>query len=131
MIINTRNKIPFINGTLSIIAFHQFHDYGHQKGGRETVMLGEDAQNNLKLHNNKHSRPSSADAPWLLLSNKLTKNSIQRGMLRRIEHCVRFNLALGKFSLFFRILWRIAAAIGIAKTKEITLKEITDAAINI
>ena len=124
-----RKKIPLINGTLSIIAIHQFHDYGHHKGGIETTMLGEDAQNNLLLHKNIHSRPSSADAPWLIVNGNLATNSIQRGMLRKIEHFVRFRLGFEKISLSFRILWRIAVAVGITKPKMITIDDIIESAI--
>lgn len=124
-----RNKIPFINATLSIIAFHQFHDYGHQKGGKKTVFFGEDARNNCKLHRNHHSGPSSADAPWLIVNGHLIKNSIQRSTLRKIEFFVRFNLGLEKISLSVRILWRIAASVGIAKHKQISLNDIAELAI--
>lgn len=124
-----RNRIPFINATLSIIALHQFHDYGHQKGGRTTVMYGDDAQNNCKLHSNHHSRPNSADAPWLLVDGNLTKNSIQKDTLRRIEHFVRFRLGLEKISLSFRFLWRMAVSVGIIKPKLISFNYIADAAI--
>ena len=121
-----RNKIPFINATLGIIALHQFHDYGHQKGGVKTVMQGEDARNNNRLHRNHHSRPDSEGAAWLLVNGNLTKNYIQKNMLRKIEYFVRFRLRLERISLSFRILWRIAISVGIAKRKLISLKDIAE-----
>jgi len=61
-----RNKIPLINATLAIPVLHQFHDYRHMHGGEKSVFEGIDAQNNLLLHNIKHSIPNSADAQWLI-----------------------------------------------------------------
>ena len=119
-----RNKIPFINATLSIIAVHQFHDYGHQKGGRKTVMWGEDARNNIDLHKNYHSRLDTLDAPWLAVDGSVTANSIQRGLLRKIELYVRFQLGLERISLFFRILWRIGVWVGVVKPKLFSLQDI-------
>ena len=124
-----RNKIPFINATLSIVAVHQFHDYGHQKGGRETVMWGEDARNNIDLHRNYHSRLNSADAPWLAVDGCVTANSIQRDLLRRIELYVRFQLGLERISLIFRILWRIGVLVGIVKPKLFSFQDIPELAL--
>lgn len=119
-----RNRIPFINATLSIIAVHQFHDYGHHKAGKDGVMLGKDAQNNIRIHRNFHSRPNSADAPWLLEDGKMVANSIQRHWLRKVEHYVRFRLRLERISLLFRIIWRVAVVLKITKPKWFDLKDI-------
>jgi hypothetical protein len=124
-----RNGIPFINGTLAIVALHQYHDYGHLKGGRKAVGQGEDARNNRNLHRNHHSMPNSADAPWLIIDGKLVENTIQRGVLRKIEHYVRFSLGLERISLFFRILWRLAAAVGIARERLISIESIMEMAV--
>lgn len=121
-----RNDIPFINGTLSILAFHQFHDYGHQKGGKKTVFFGEEALYNYKVHKNMHSRPNSADAQWLLIDGDLIENKLLRGTLRKIEHFVRFKLKLEKFSLMFRFVWRGLVSIKLAKPIALTLREISD-----
>jgi hypothetical protein len=121
-----RNKIPFINATFSILAIHQFHDYGHQKGGKQAVFEGEDARNNIRLHRNYYSRPNSADAPWLLVNGVLTKNLLQRDMLRKIEQYVRFVLRLERFSLVVRFFWRLATRIGILKPRLITLNQIIE-----
>lgn len=124
-----RNQLPFINATLSIVALHQFHDYGHLKGGRQAVAEGDDALNNRRLHRNHHSKPNSSDSPWLIVNGILTVNTMQRSLLRKAEHFVRFRLGLERTSLSFRILWRLAAAIGLSRPKSITLSDIVESAI--
>ncbi|MBW8014707.1 MAG: hypothetical protein FVQ82_00845 [Planctomycetes bacterium] len=123
-----RNKIPFINATLSIPAFHQFHDYGHLKGGRKLVFDGEDARNNCGLHRNNHSTLNSADSTWLIIDGKLTERPLPRGVLRKIEHYLRFDLKLERISISFRLLWRIAGMVGLARNKQFTLKDIAESA---
>jgi hypothetical protein len=46
-----------------------------------------------------------------------------------LEHFVRFHLGLERVSLLFRILWRIAAAAGIAKPGMISLQDIVESTI--
>lgn len=41
-------KISVIDGTGSILAIHQNHDYNHVRGGEKEVFSGKDAQDNLK-----------------------------------------------------------------------------------
>ena len=119
-----RNNIPVINATLAIMAIHQFHDYAHVKGGEETVMMGEDAQNNLRLHNNYRRRPNSAYAPWLLKDGKVVINTIQRDWLFKLEHKVRFDMKMERVSLALRILWKIATSLGIIKIKQIGIQDV-------
>lgn len=119
-----RNKIPVINATLAIIAIHQFHDYGHAQGGFKTVMMGADAKSNMSLHGNYRSRPNSSSAPWLLKDGTMVNNYIQRDWLGRLEYKLRFDMKLEKVSLAARIVWRIATALGIIKTRQILIQDI-------
>lgn len=119
-----RNKIPLINGTLAIPALHQFHDYGHVQGGRETVLMGRDAKNNILLHNIKHSVPDSADAHWVIVNGALIPNVIQRDLLRRIELALRFDMGCEILSLAVKVLWRIAVASGIHRVRLLTIQDI-------
>lgn len=119
-----RNKIPFVNATLAVVALHQFHNYGHHKGGKEAVMLGDEAQANFRLHRNLHSRPNSLDAQWLIVDGRLVPNTLQKCTLRQMENFARFSLGLEKSSLFFRFLWRGAVALGLVKPHPFGIGEI-------
>jgi hypothetical protein len=119
-----RNKIPLINATLAFPALHQFHDYRHLPSGKNNVLKDEDAQNNLMLHNIRHSIPNSADAQWLIANGGLVQNSIQKDWLRRIELILRFDMELEILSLVVRLFWRIAMKIGILTPKVFTIIDV-------
>ena len=119
-----RNKIPLINATLAILALHQFHDYGHMPGGEKEVFYCADARNNWRLHNVYYSISNSDDAPWLIVNGALLPNSIQKDWLRRIELKLRFDMKCEFLSKIARLLWRIAKAAGIIRSKSFTSKDI-------
>ncbi|HAF96487.1 MAG: hypothetical protein A2X34_09370 [Elusimicrobia bacterium GWC2_51_8] len=119
-----RNKIPLINGTLAIIAIHQFHDYGHLLGGVKEVLYCTDAQNNRRLHNVYYSVSNSVDAQWLLVNGASILNSIQKDRLRRIELKLRFDMEYEFLSKVVRLIWRIAKATKIIRPKWFTIKDI-------
>ncbi len=119
-----RHKLPFINATLSIIAIHQFHDYGHAKDGRKTVVMGQDATENIRIHRNQYSRPNSSDAKWLIVKGKVVGNLIQKDFLRSLENYVRFNMGCSTLSLAVRVLWRAALATGLSRKRLLTADDI-------
>lgn len=119
-----RNKIPLINATLAFPAVHQFHDYSHVPGCEKTVFMGQDAKNNVLLHNIKHSVPNSADAQWLIVNGRLVPNTIQKDFLRRIELILRFEMGYEVLYLVIRAIWRISVATGIHRLRMLTIKDI-------
>ncbi|AQQ09158.1 hypothetical protein L21SP3_00958 [Sedimentisphaera cyanobacteriorum] len=119
-----RNKIPIINGTLKILALHQFHDYGHTSNGRKEVVRGQDALNNFKFHRNFHSRPNSSDAELIIMKDKVLKNNIHKDPIRRAENYLRFEKGFERLSLSIRFLWRILVSIGFLKMKSFKISEL-------
>ena len=123
-----RKKIPLINATLAFPALHLFHNYNHVSGGKETVYIGKDAQDNLLLHKIKHSLPDSTYASWLIENDKLIPNLAQNDWLKRIELKLRFDLKINFLSLIIRLLWRLFVSYGIIKPKIFTIKDIINSA---
>ncbi len=119
-----RRKIPLINATLALQALHQFHDYSHVIGGKNTVFNGVDVHENIRVHNIKHSRPNSADAQWLIINNSLVPNNMQRDWLRRVELSLRFDMKFEILAIAVRLLWRLAVAYKIIRPKQFTIEDI-------
>lgn len=61
-----RRGIPVVDATAAIGAFHQWHDYGHCRGGKVSVMSGEEAQSNKRENGLGDWPPNIADADWML-----------------------------------------------------------------
>lgn len=118
-----RNNIPLIDGTYSIPALHQFHDYGHVIGEKKEVMRGKEAMQNLKLHRIKHSIPDTADAEWQIRDGKLQLSLCRGDWLRRREITLRFKKGFENTGLILRFFWRILVACNY-KIKHIDIKNL-------
>ena len=119
-----RHKIPLIDATYAIPAFHQFHDYGHIAGAQQQVLRGKDAIDNYTIHNIKHSRPNSADAEWQIIHGKLVKCFGRGDWLRRIELYFRFVVGWSSVGLSLRLLWRLLIKIRLYHLRFPNIKDV-------
>ncbi len=98
-----KHKIPVIDGTLAVVAVHQYHDYQHVAGGKDQVFHGEDRMLMTQAHGLKRSLPTIADADWRISAwGKIEPDRHRRRFFRRVELQVRYGLGLGRIALLFR-----------------------------
>ena len=73
-----KKGIPVIDASFALRVEHQFHDYGHVKGGRTMVWQGEEAQSN-KLNNQlRDFGPHVLDATHTLLPDGMVVGNIRK-----------------------------------------------------
>lgn len=80
-----RKRISVIDGSFAIRVEHQFHDYGHVKGGKESVWTGDAAQQNLKINRLRGFAPHCIDATEMLLEDGRIASNVRASLLRRVE----------------------------------------------
>ena len=102
-----RRRIPVIDVSRDWPVLHQFHGYGHKKGGKKEVYLGDEAMMNRREHDIVHSPPKSMDADMILEDGKLIPALWRCGFLRRCELTLRFRWGLKYPGYLFRALQRI------------------------
>ena len=102
-----RNKIPIIDGTGTIIALHQYHNYNHVKGDFKTVFYGEDAIINNKAQGGKYAGNWISDSDYYIDNNKLIRWKCRGEKLRSLELFLRHNLNFKTGAFLVRIIRRI------------------------
>ena len=118
-----RKQIPVVDCTLSIVAFHQFHDYGHVPSGKKQVMRGEDAARNMKLHSIVDSFRNS-DSDYQIQNGKILPNHANGDWLRYLELFARFRLKQ-EWSVYpFRVLWHTLVRSKLYKARLLALSDI-------
>lgn len=84
-----RKGIPVIDASFALRVEHQFHDYGHVKGGRTTVWQGEDAKANKRDNDLQDFGPHVLDATHTLLPDgRVVDNIRKRPMCWKLWHLV-------------------------------------------
>jgi len=119
-----RGHIPIVDATYAIPALHQFHDYGHAKGGRQGVMAGSDAIENRRVHDIMHASPNIADSNWQLRSGELVPVRARGDLLRYFETRLRFNMGITLAGLGLRAVWRVLNAVGLIRPREVALADL-------
>lgn len=107
-------RIPIIDATASIVAFHQFHDYRHISNGQKEVMDGKEAEENKRIHKVLHSAPIVSDANYRLIDGNLLGIKFFGYRLRKLELSLRFQKRLPSISYILRI---IARGLGMVRYK--------------
>ncbi|MCA9886127.1 MAG: hypothetical protein KC708_24305, partial [Anaerolineae bacterium] len=121
------HQIPIIDGTFSVVALHQFHDYSHVPGGLDEVMRGDVAKQNRLQHQIRFSAPTIADAYYALIDGRLLSNNARGDRLRALELQHRFVRGRQTVGLLTRLLWRFSVAAGIQVIPVVTLSDVIDA----
>lgn len=116
-------QYPIIDCTLSVIALHQFHDYSHVKGKRNTVFFGADAKQNIEAAG-RYSLLSVADADYILDNFQMLDIACRGDYLRRTELKWRYNRKWKKRSLMLRMVWRVLDAAKLIRKKELELAQL-------
>jgi hypothetical protein len=114
------NKIPIIDGTPSVIALHQFHDYKHISGNSKLVFGGKDAKHNLKVAG-KYSLLSISDSDYILDDFHLIYKPCHGDKLRRLELYIRFVWKMRYTSMSIRLIWRILNLLKIIRKEEYSI----------
>ncbi len=119
-----KNGITVIDATLSVIALHQFHDYGHVKGGIAEVFDADIILSNL-AYVPKYAIPTLEDARYLLKRGNLVRNYCRGDYLRYLflKHCYGRQPNIAKL---IRLLWRIQIKLGLRKNQQFSLQQATD-----
>ena len=115
-----RRGIPIVDATWSIHVVHQWHDYSHVAGAKETFG-GQDAIANARLHDIEHSKPDNEDANWRLIDGKVVKSAGSRHGLRRLEILLRYKWGLKRLSYVCRGISRLAWLFGFLKPRTLLL----------
>lgn|GEM_PF-1224330 len=122
-----REGIPIIDATLSVLALHQFHEYGHVGGGQKEISYGSEAEQNKRLHGILHNGPNTADAGWILKGNQLIPTQCRGDTLRQLEIYIRFVLRIGPTWMVLRALWRFLVATGIYTPPSMNIQDVISA----
>jgi primosomal replication protein N len=117
-----KKQIPVIDATISVLALHQFHDYGHVKGGASEVFDGQIALFNL-ANIPVNSIPTLDDAGYLLINGRLVNNYCRGDWLRYyyMKFCYR------KISVLpdtVRLLWRLQIKLRMRRQWAPTISDI-------
>jgi len=104
--------IPIIDATLSALALHREHEYGHVSGGIDQVWKGIEAQRNRAAVGAKYALPTLEDAQWLLYRNCLLPNDARGNPWRAWESRLRYQQRWFYPSLAVRALRRLLTKIG-------------------
>ena len=84
-----RKGIPVIDASFALRVEHQFHDYGHVKGGRTAIWQGEDARANKTANQLRDFGPHVLDATHTLLPDgRVVDNIRKRPKCWRLWHLV-------------------------------------------
>ena len=118
-----KNEIPIIDCTLSMLAIHQFHDYNHVTGNKNTVFYGVEAKKNLEIAG-RYSLLTVSDADYILKDSKLIKNSCRGDFIRKLELDMRYKYKQNKFSLLIRTVWRVLFYFEMIKISEYKISDI-------
>ena len=102
-----RNMIPIIDGTGTIIALHQFHNYNHIQGGKNKVFYGEDALINNNAQGGRYSSNSIADSEYYIENYKLISYNCRGEKLRALELSLRFKYNLSAASIMVKIIRKL------------------------
>ena len=78
-----RKEMPVIDLTPVLEVVHQWHDYGHVKGGREDVFTGAAARANKANNGLPHFGPHIADAGFMMTREGRIVPNERLGRLRR------------------------------------------------
>ncbi len=124
-----RHRIHVVDATYSVIALHQFHDYGHIQGGKQAVWQGEDAQNNYRHAGGTHSRTMVSDASYVLKNSLVTLWQCRGDRLRSLELKLRYELGWNKTGLILKIISRGLHAIGLIQVSQLSLEDTLDSCI--
>jgi hypothetical protein len=114
------NQYPIIDGTLSVIALHQFHDYNHVSGNKKLVFGGTDAKQNLTVAG-KYSLLSVSDADYILDDYSLIHIPCRGDTLRSMELDIRYIRKWRYTSLGIRAIWRILNSLKLIREEEYTI----------
>ncbi len=119
-----KKRIPVIDATMSIIAFHQFHGYGHAEGGASEVFDGDDATTNRSFMP-INAIPVLEDACYSLKNRDLIRNRCRGDRLRYLflKSCYGGQPYMAKL---IQLLWRIQIKLGFRNKQQISLKQIID-----
>jgi len=116
-----REGIPVIDASISTLVFHQFHDYGHVRGGRGAVFSGADALENRSVVGSIFL-PSLQDATHLLLPNgRMVRNWARGDWARAAEVYCRFRRKSQSAGDLVRQFGRLLGPVGWSKSKEWTI----------
>jgi hypothetical protein len=122
-----RNRIPIVDGTFSVTALHQFHDYGHVAGGQKTVARGSDAMHNIHQAGGPHGATMVSDAGYTVDNSQITYRPCRGDRLRHLELKVRYEMNRPNTALALRLIWRGLHAAGITRVPQPALAEVLDA----
>jgi len=111
-------RIPVIDATMSVLAIHQFHDYGHMVRGRQEVFEGPEAIINRGYAGN-HGVPTLTDATWVIDNHTCSRNYSRGDWMRFLECQSRFVYRSEFLGFFCRQLRRILLRLGFSKQKKI------------
>jgi len=115
--------IPVIDTTLMIPAIHQFHEYGHAKGGYNEIFNSSDsAQNSVLL--NGYIGLSLEDANWIMTSEGLKRKLLKRAFLRSLHVKLHFVYKNYFFAKLIGIMRRIFSHLNFYEDYKITLEEV-------
>lgn len=111
--------IPLVDNSQSVIAVHQYHDYGHVKDGKAEVYYGKDRQEMSKVHGLRYSFPIITDAQWAYKGGVLC-NSERARTLRRLELKLRYGYRSTMLSFLVRGMqyWRGKASVRACRLSE-------------
>ncbi len=119
-----RQNVPIVDGTFSVTALHQFHDYNHVQGGHKFVMNGPEAKHNYSFAGGKRSSLHVSDAGYLVKNGVVMEWPCRGDRLRRFELELRHVAGWSKTALLLRALWRGLELLAVIHEYPLSIDEV-------
>lgn len=119
-----RNSYPVIDGTFSILALHQFHDYKHVAGEKKTVFFGDEALQNFAAAGGRRSATMVSDADYVIRNGQIVPWPCRGDLLRNLELKLRYRYGFKNAWLVLRAVWRSLEALGVVRIRRVELKDL-------
>ncbi len=115
--------IPVIDATFMLPALHQYHGYGHIRGGREEAEYGAEARRNRSFLKCPYA-PSLIDATWQLRKGNLYRLSGRGDWLQSWETNLRLIRRKRILAKYINLLHLFANYLGISRVRETDISEV-------
>ena len=94
-------KIAVVDGTKSILAIHQNHNYGHVNGGKNEVYLGREAKENIAMVGNNERLFFINESDYKIANEKIIKN---HGPKYYMSKRYLFNVLPAMYPIFYPLI---------------------------
>jgi len=117
-----QKNIPVLDTTFRVTALHQYHGYGHAKGGIQEVFHGQDAEANLAICKPFGGIiPTLEDATWIFQKNGVSKSYGRGDWVRGILDRCLWQISSAFFRRLLVRIWGKLRLLKLTRTMNVEL----------